>query len=1144
MATMPPTEPRVDTAPTRSVSFAPPETSAPLQPVRRRPPIPVGPGRRLTGHARRSPLGNESDGFPIQLAKVQPPPLRDATLERPRLLDWLRAKSHGRMVLLIADAGYGKTTLLADFARRVRSRTLWYRMDTDDRDWTSVLHHLVAAGRQHDATFAPETSALLARIGIDGPQRDVVLDTFIDELPGIVREGTVLILDDLHLVDDAEDTRHILRELVARAPERMTFAIASRRPPPIPMARLRAAGEVAELLTDDLRFDADETTKLFRETYGRRIEEDVLADLTRRTEGWIASLQMVQTALRDRTPAEIRRFVQTMHGADQELYDYLAEEVVGELSEELQRFLMETSILQLITPELAEIVTGLRKAAFRPFIVEAEQMTLLGRASRSRRAELRYHPLVREFLEGRLRGIDDGATAVSLHRRVAEATAATDWRLSAHHYREAADLDAMGDVIVRALPTIMGDGQYAIAASFVADLAPDRRPIGLALVTSRVDMQRGDYAAAITSSQAVLDASDDDPVQRDHALLNLIAAHFNRGDPEAYDVAERLVSTTTSVEIQQIAEATRALQHASAGGSLETLERLLRNLAASQRGNRNLHFGVTMLNLAECGLVQDRVEDALADSETALDALASTSGSMERWAALAARAEALARLGRGPDVSEGTIPTELRPEGQPSVEFLVRIADADGAYGSGANADVLLSQVGTRAPLSPSESYILGRTVARSAMRRGDLAGAETALNGLPASSVDTIASQAINHLMWAQWSLQAGRPDASERAEQALELARAQGAHSIARLAELLVSAALGHSFEQSVRVLTAVAPWHVTEIVDIVLPAIDTFGEETRFELTRAAERHAGRWRVALRRYLQGDGKRSLRAAQLLESIGETQDILLLRRHAKNVSPKVAGADLGRALARRLAGRVMVEDQGRVTVHVGDRVVPGTRIRRKVLALLCFLITRQDAASTRDQVLDSLWPDLEPSVATNSLNQTVYFLRRVFEPDYVEDLSPGYVHHDSDVIWLDSELVTSRSSKCRDLLRAMPATPEPDDVERLVRMYRGRFALDFDYEEWASNHRDTLHASYLEIVERAVKADLSTGHHDRGIHVARRALEVDSDAEQIEETLLRLYKITGAHAAAAEQYEHYAAAVREGLGIEPPSLESLSDR
>ena len=81
---------------------------------------------------------------------------------------------------------------------------------------------------------------------------------------------------------------------------------------------------------------------------------------------------------------------------------------------------------------------------------------------------------------------------------------------------------------------------------------------------------------------------------------------------------------------------------------------------------------------------------------------------------------------------------------------------------------------------------------------------------------------------------------------------------------------------------------------------------------------------------------------------------------------------------------------------------------------------------SATRDQVLDALWPDLDPEVAVNSLNQTVYFLRRVIEEDYSDDLSPGYVHHDSDVVWLDPELVSSRSVACRNLIQDMPAQPE----------------------------------------------------------------------------------------------------------------------
>ena len=128
-----------------------------------------------------------------------------------------------------------------------------------------------------------------------------------------------------------------------RAPERLSIVFASRRTPTVPLARLRAVGEVAEIGTDDLRFDATETAQLFNETYGRALEADVIADVAARTEGWAASLQLVHAALRDRSPAEIRQFVRGLSGADQELYDYLAEEVVGDLPDDLQQFLMRTS---------------------------------------------------------------------------------------------------------------------------------------------------------------------------------------------------------------------------------------------------------------------------------------------------------------------------------------------------------------------------------------------------------------------------------------------------------------------------------------------------------------------------------------------------------------------------------------------------------------------------------------------------------------------------------------------------------------------------------------------------------------------------------------------------------------------------------
>ncbi len=160
----------IDTPSERSVSFAPPDQTAADHSVNAEPYASraVGPGRTaiatpaLVGGASRDGVS----GYPIQLGKVRRPPLHDETLARHRLLDWLDVKIHNRVVFVIADAGYGKTTLLADFSRRTRLRTLWYRMDEEDRDWVSFMSHLVASGREQDPTFAPRTSAML-----EGPAR-------------------------------------------------------------------------------------------------------------------------------------------------------------------------------------------------------------------------------------------------------------------------------------------------------------------------------------------------------------------------------------------------------------------------------------------------------------------------------------------------------------------------------------------------------------------------------------------------------------------------------------------------------------------------------------------------------------------------------------------------------------------------------------------------------------------------------------------------------------------------------------------------------------------------------------------------------------------------------------------------------------
>src|SRR6476619_4569938 len=196
----------IDTVLDGSVSFAPPDPSdvRALETARSdRSSGTVDGGRRVSTPALLGGASRDGvSGYPIQIGKVQRPPLRDETLARHRLLDWLDVKIHNRVVFVIAEAGYGKTTLLADFSRRTRLRTLWYRMDEEDRNWVTFLSYLVAAGREHETEFAPRTHAMLTDTGPGGATLRDCTDAFLSELPTVIDTGAALILDDFHVADE------------------------------------------------------------------------------------------------------------------------------------------------------------------------------------------------------------------------------------------------------------------------------------------------------------------------------------------------------------------------------------------------------------------------------------------------------------------------------------------------------------------------------------------------------------------------------------------------------------------------------------------------------------------------------------------------------------------------------------------------------------------------------------------------------------------------------------------------------------------------------------------------------------------------------------------------------------------------------
>ena len=1134
----------IDTSRERSVSFAPPDP--PVVGVRPGPdgvgvPHTVGPGRAaiatpaIVGGARIDGVS----GYPIQPGKVQRPPLHDETLARHRLLDWLDVKIHNRVVFVVAEAGYGKTTLLADFSRRTRVRTLWYRMDSEDRDWVSFVSYLIAAGREHDPTFATRTSSILDEAGPGGATRDEVVDQFLQDLPSITAEGAVLILDDFHAADDVPDIIAIARQLVLRAPERLTVILSGRRMPSIPVARLRARGELAELRTGDLRFSKAETETLFKETYRRPLDRDVVADLSERTEGWAASLYLVQAALRDRTIRDARAFVRGLSGAQAELYDYLAEEVVGDLAVELQQFLMRTSILQAVEQPPATIVTGFESHVVEALIAECERLGLLSRRQERNAGGHSYHPLVRDFLEARLRREVRGTFITRLHHDVARWAEGLDWRAACFHYGAAGELADLRRVLEESIESIVATGDIALASEYLVRFPASEESSAFEIVRSRLAASVADVRAAVDHARRAVELDGNS----DAASGNLLGTYFQAGElGRASDLAARLASSAQTPVLQAVGVATAQILDVTLDGDLDRGITTLTELTERTRQDGHTHYeGVSLLNTALMRRAQGAAADVHRDAGQALTAFSHGSAGWEIISAELAQAWASAHLGRLNDARDLMASAADRCTRASRAEWLVEAADIEIGYGSESIARSLIEE-SAAASLNPSLAAISVLSQVQFALRTGDVSLARGLLPPEPPS----VPTQEPGHIsryltLRAQIAVMERAREARGRVSEAIAFAENQGARLWSRYCQVLL-AAVATDISPGFRQVGHLDPVYVSLAAEVLISRMHELDEPSVAFVAAEAERRPDRWRDSVRRAaLDDQNPGRLLAARVLDRIGNAEDVPVLRSLARGSKRSRQDFALGRGLARRLAAKVNVEDQGRVEVHVGSTVIPGTELRRKVLAMLCFLLTRSKFSATRDEIVDALWPDMAPDVAVNSLNQTVYFLRRVFEPGYQEDTSAGYVHHDSDVLWLDPELIRSRSQGCRVLLDGLAGNPSPESVDALSNRYKGKFALDFSYEEWAVPYRDSLHVAYLSVIEAAVNRDMETGHHDRGIRLARRALSIDPDLESLELSLLRLYRVTGAHSAAAEQYAHYAAYLRDELGVEPPPLASL---
>lgn len=380
---------------------------------------------------------------PILATKLYIPPPRPEAVRRPRLIGKLNEGLHGKLTIVAAPAGSGKTTLVSEWVSGRERATAWLSLDEGDGDPTRFLTYLIAALQTIAADIGAGVSNALQ--SPQSPPTESVLAELLNEITAVPDKLT-LVLDDYHMID-ARPVHAALTFLLDHMPRNMHVLIATREDPPLPLARYRGQGQLTEVRAGDLRFNSSEAAEFLNQAMGLNLSPQDIAALESRTEGWIAGLQLA--ALSMQGLQDIGSFVQSFTGSHRFVLDYLLEEVLQKQPTSVQSFLLRTSILHRLCAPLCDELLQDRAAPAQDILEYLERANLFILPLDNERRWYRYHHLFSELLQNRL-GRVMSPQLPELHRRASDWHATNDFPGEGiAHALAAEDWDRAAEIIER-----------------------------------------------------------------------------------------------------------------------------------------------------------------------------------------------------------------------------------------------------------------------------------------------------------------------------------------------------------------------------------------------------------------------------------------------------------------------------------------------------------------------------------------------------------------------------------------------------------------------------------------------------------------------------------------------------------------------
>ncbi|MHB9074659.1 MAG: BTAD domain-containing putative transcriptional regulator [Desulfobaccales bacterium] len=1080
-----------------------------------------------------------SENIQILNSKLSPPKTSD-TVERARLLSLTSQSPKKRLTTIVASAGYGKTTLVAQAKSLWNSKTIWYRLEESDRDLSTFISYLVAGLRKYHPEFGMATLKYLRETRDVDIELRPVLNIFMSEIEDIVQEDTIIVLDDYHLIKDSQEIKEALGIFLHDLSSLIHLILISRSETFLPLSRLRSMQEVIDINEQDLAFTAGEIQQLYSEMFDISLEPCNIDTIYHKLGGWIAGLILLCHSLKAKPPVEIEKNLLNLEGSKKAIFTYLEENVYNALSPEIQDFLIRTSIFTRFNATLGDRVLHLDYSL--QVLRYLEDNRLFTTCVDAEGQWYCYHQLFRDFLLSRMKQELAHEAVVRLHRETAillEESAEEDEAVG--HYLKAEEFERACGLLKSVGRKLFTEGRFQLLSSYLQGI-----PVGylddhpwMQFLQAQLTGLRGNHETAIgkydQALKGFLKQTDEEGVQE--CLIESGLIYFQAG---------------TLTEAQKRFQQLIGRQDLDPRLRIEVLGYLI--YIAAYLGNMNLadrcfDDAISLLN-------------KFADEALRYECLKwlyyyrgfryAFSGDYNKVLEIVEYTKAISR-DAGPYrypvlsyllVSVAYYGLQLYSEGYETAREGLSIIKEErpqsGRLASGWHSP-RLSPRGQRGFPETFTSWLLAYS-ARNAAELGMIteaieAGEESlkCFRKIGCRLGETLAygilhraylksGNALAAEQWARVGIEATRELTLPRAATLLKLNLAESLIEKGGLKEalqLLKEADQGISGGRDtvrLRLFYARLYWSDNRAAKALPQLLDALAlcEQLHDDASVVAEKG---WIVPLLVEALAQGRMPIYIRELIGKMrpDSTAQLALLQDSRKPVI-RDAATGLLRELAKASPPGLRICLLGKFRIKRDGKEIPAASWKsRKAKTLLQFLIySRPRGYLNKEVLMELLWPEEDPGLTAKRFHVALASLRKTLEPEIVRGMPSSYISRVGDSYridlgeegWVDLENFTTELRHAREDNNTEKAVAHCLKAESL---YGGDFLAEDHYSEWCCEAREKFQKDYLYLTKRIMAYYEGQANYTQCLVYAEKYLQIDKYAEDIYRALMRCYWETG---------------------------------